>query len=45
MEGKKWRKKNRFMVCLVLGKFEGRCKGKKIEKKNKIKEKVKENKK
>ena len=33
------------MLCLVPGKFEGKCKGKKIEGKSKRKEKVKENKK
>ena len=32
-------------LCLVLRKFEGKCKGKKIQRKNKRKEKVKENKK
>ena len=34
-----------FRLCLVLIKFEGKCKGKKIQKKNRRKEKVKENKK
>ena len=32
-------------LCLVLKKFEGKCKGKKIQRKNRRKEKVKENKK
>ena len=33
-----------FRLCLVPGKFEEKCKGKKIEKKSKRKEKVKEKK-
>ena len=33
------------MLCLVPIKFERKCKGKKIQKKNKKKEKIKENKK
>ena len=32
-------------LCLVFGKFEGKCKGKKIERKNRRKEKSEENKK
>ena len=34
----------KFRQCLVFGKFEGKCKGKKIERKSKRKKKVKENK-
>ena len=34
-----------FTLCLVSRKFEGKCKGKKIQRKNRRKEKVKENKK
>ena len=34
-----------FMVCLALIKFRGKCKGNKIEKKNRMNEKVKKNKK
>ena len=34
-----------FRLCLVSRKFEGKCKGKKIQRKNRRKEKVKENKK
>ena len=36
---------NSLRLCLILRKFEGKCKGKKIQKKNRKKEKVKENKK
>ena len=35
----------KIWLCLVLIKFEGKCKEKKIQKKNRRKEKVKENKK
>ena len=34
-----------FRLCLVPRKFEGKCKGKKIQRKSRRKEKVKENKK
>ena len=34
-----------FRLCLVPRKFEGKCKGKKIQRKSRKKEKVKENKK
>ena len=37
--------KNIFRLCLVLGKFEEKCEGKKIQRKSRRKEKVKENKK
>ena len=35
----------RLMLCLVPKKFEGKCKGKKIQRKGGRKEKMKENKK
>ena len=37
--------KHLLRLCLVPRKFEGKCKGKKIQRKSKRKEKVKENKK
>ena len=36
---------NSFRLCLIPGKFEGKCKRKKIERKSKKKKKMKENKK
>ena len=41
----KGKEKKILMLCLVLNKFEGKCKVKKIERKSRIKEKVKKNKK
>ena len=41
----KGKEKKILMLCLVLKKFEGKCKVKKIERKSRIKEKVKKNKK